>query len=136
MPTTRGRLVFANQTVEDQADFYQADGFTRQTGILITDLTNEVFFNNGSMPWPLVDGTGVTGTQVAAGSVYFHEITPGFYSIRWRPNAVGYWRLIVSWATGIQELGQDYDVTLYGAGGGGGTCRGIKSSFIKPGDRP
>lgn len=52
MSTTRGRLVQINQTVLDQADFFEPDGFTRKTGLGLSDLTYEIFFENGRQPWP------------------------------------------------------------------------------------
>lgn len=110
---TRGRLVRINQTVIDQADFFQSDGFTRQAGLTIADVTSLLFFNNLPQPWPLLNGAPVTDSQTKAGNVYFHEIvgTIGNYSLRFRPNAAGYWRLQVTFGAGMQILAQDYDVT-------------------------
>ena len=127
MATTRGRLVRTNQTVIDQADYFQADGFSRVLGLGVADLTSEIFYNNTLQPWPLSDGTGVTDNQVAAGRVYFSEIAsaPGYYSLRFRPNNSGYWRLILTYPTGQQILAQDYDVNAETSSSSGG----IKASF-------
>jgi hypothetical protein len=111
MPTTRGRQVFSNQVVFDQADFFQSDGFTRVTGLTTSNLTCELFFNNILMPWSFLSGVGISDAQIAAGKVYWMEIPtdPGRYNIRWRPNAVGYWRLLITYTAGQQIMGQDYD---------------------------
>ena len=131
MATTRGRQVFANQVVFDQADFFQSDGFTRVVGIVISQLTCELFFNNSSLPWVLTPSAGVSDAQVAAGKIYWGEIPgdPGRYSVRWRPNALGYWRLIITYPTGTQIMAQDYDVVSQPPT----VDQGLKASFLKPG---
>lgn len=130
MSTTRGRLVINNQVVFDQADFFQPDGFTRIIGILPSDLGEQIFFQNGMQPWPLVSGLGVTDAQIASGKVYWGEVpgAPGIYNVRWRPNAVGYWRLLITYPVGAQIMGQDYDVTVAGVP----VETGLKASFVKP----
>jgi hypothetical protein len=112
MTTTRGRLVYANQTVVDQTDFFQPDGFTRVTGLTPAALVCQLFFDNQLQPWQLVTGLNLTDTQIASGSVYWVEVpgSPGIYSVRFRPNAVGYWRLLISYPAGKQISGQDYDI--------------------------
>lgn len=109
----RGRLIPINETVFDQADFFQVDGFTRLAGLTVSDLAATLFYNNVVQPWPLVNGAPVPNSQVKAGSVYLHEIAgaAGYYSLRFRPNAAGYWRLMLVYAAGQQRLSQDYDVT-------------------------
>ena len=131
MATARGRLVYANQTVIDQADFFQGDGYTRVAGILVSQLTEKIFFNNALLPWPLVSGTNITNAQVAAGNVYWNEIpgASGFYSIRFRPNAVGYWRCLIDYAVGTQIAAQDYDVVAPPPS----VDQGLKSTFVNPG---
>jgi hypothetical protein len=130
MSTTRGRLVYANQVVHDQADFFQSDGFTRVTGLTLVQLQMSVFFNNVVQPWHFVTGVGITDAQVASGKIYWSELptNPGFYNVRWRPNALGYWRLIITYPAGQQIMGQDYDVVP----GGVTVDSGLRESFIKP----
>jgi hypothetical protein len=130
MPTTRGRVVLANQTVDDQSDFFQSDGFTRVTGLTPSQLVCQIFFDNQLQPWPLVTGSGFTDAQIASGHVYWLEVpgSPGIYSVRWRPNAVGYWRLIITYPAGQQISAQDYDVTT----GNPTVDQGLKASFLKP----
>lgn len=130
MATTRGRIVQANQTVLDQVDFFQSDGFTRVTGLTTGQLVSQIFFNNQLQPWPLVSGLGVTDHQVVSGKVYFNEIpgSPGFYNVRFRPNAVGFWRNLLTYTAGTQIAGQDFDVVTQPTIDGG-----LNASFIKPG---
>lgn len=130
MATTRGRLVQINQVVFDQADFFEPDGFTRKTGLGLTDLTHEVFFENDLMPWPLVDGSAVSDAQVTSGKVYWHEVpgSPGFYNVRWRPNAIHYWRLLITYTAGTQIMAQDYDVVAQVPA----AETGLRASFTRP----
>jgi hypothetical protein len=130
MATTRGRLVYANQTVDDQADFFQSDGFTRVTGLTPAQLTCQLFFDNQLQPWAFVTGANLTDTQIASGNVYWLEVpgSPGIYSVRFRPNALGYWRLLITYAAGMQISGQDYDVTAAPPS----VDQGLKASFLKP----
>lgn len=110
----RARLVRVNQLVLDQADFFEVDGFTRQVGLTLIDVTSVLFFNNSPQPWTLTNGAVVTDSQVRSGFIYFNEITgaPGYYSVRLRPNAAGYWRLASAYAAGEQNVVQDYDVIV------------------------
>lgn len=121
------------QVVYDQADFFMVDGFTRQTGLTPNDVTAQIYFNNTQLPWVLESGVGTLDAQVTAGKIYWQEIPgPGPYSVRWRPNAVGYWRLVISYPLGAQMVAQDYDVL---PGTGAAVGGGMKASFIGPGDR-
>jgi len=131
MSTTRGRVIPINQTVVDQTDFFEADGYTRVVGLTPADVVLTMFFDNIQQPWPILSGLGVSDAQVVSGQVYFNEIagSPGYYSVRFRPNAAGYWRVIVEYPVGIQILAQDYDVTAPAAATSSG---GIKASFVKP----
>lgn len=131
MATTRGRLAQVNQPVIDQVDFFQADGFTRVTGLTTAQLLSNLFFDNVSQPWPLVTGLGVTDGQVVSGKIYFNEIpgSPGYYSVRFRPNAIGYWRNLLTYTVGQQIAAQDFDVVTSGPFGDSG----LNASFIKPG---
>lgn len=130
MATTRGRLVYANQTVDDQADFFQSDGFTRVTGLTVSDLIMQLFFENQLQTWTFVSGANLTDTQIASGSVFWLEVpgSPGIYSVRFRPNAVGYWRLLITYTAGTQISAQDYDVNSAPPT----VDQGLKASFLKP----
>lgn len=132
MATTRGRLVQSNQVVLDQADFFQLDGFTRQAGLTVGQVVAQLYFNNVQQGWTLVPGLGITDLQVVSGKIYWLEIPGGPYGVRFRPNAVGYWRLLITYPAGTQILAQDYDVT---PGPSTPAVGGMKASFIGPGDR-
>ena len=129
MATTRGRLVQINQVILDQADFFQLDGFTRVPGLTPTDLTGQLFFNNLLQPWPLILGSGVSDALVKSGNVYWNEVSgsTGIYNVRFRPNAMGYWRLLITYPVGTQIMAQDFDVVsqipLVESG--------LKASFVK-----
>ncbi len=129
--TTRGRQVYVNQAVLDQADFFEPDGFTRVVGLTFGQVVGEMFFNNIPQAWVLADGVGVPDSQVVSGKVYYHEIAnqPGHYSVRFRPNAVGYWRLLITYTAGQQITAQDYDVL---AAQTTPTDQGLKATFVKP----
>ena len=129
MATTRGRVVQANQVVLDQVDFFQPDGFTRVTSLVPASLVSQLFFNNVQQPWPLVSGLGVTDQQITAGFVYFNELPgqPGFYSVRFRPNSLGYWRNLLTYSAGMQIAAQDFDVVQSAPA----MESGIHASFIK-----
>ena len=64
------------------------------------------------LSWPLLNGTSVQDSSISSGNVYFHEIvgSPGFYSVRLYPNAIGSWRLILNDATLLQEDYLEFDV--------------------------
>lgn len=123
-----GRLIPINRVVLDQADIFAPDDFTRVTGLTVADLTATLFYNNAAQPWTFTSGATVMDAQVAAGSVYFNEITgqPGFYSVRFRPNAVGFWRLCLGYAAGPRALAFGYDVVQEPPL----VASGLKSSFV------
>lgn len=131
MSTTRGRLVHINQVIIDQADFFQADGFTRVLGLGVSDLVAQLFYNNTPQPWPLLLGNGVTDALVKSGTLYWNEIpgSPGNYNVRFRPNAFGYWRLLITYTAGEQITAQDYDVAPQVPF----AESGLKATFVKPG---
>jgi hypothetical protein len=130
MITTRGRLLLTNQVIFDQADFFESDGFTRVLGLGVADLAVALFFNNLLQPWPLLLGNDVTDAQVRSGSIYWSEVagSPGIYSVRLRPNAIGYWRLLLTYTAGEQIRAQDYDIAAQIPVGESG----LKASFVKP----
>jgi hypothetical protein len=106
----KNRLVQTNQTVFDQADFFEANDYTRTLDLEVHDLTLQVFLDNVAQAWTLLDGTTVLDSQVSAGYVYWNEVSPGIYNVRWRPSALGYWRIILSYVVGSKAAVLDYDV--------------------------
>jgi hypothetical protein len=123
-----GRLIPINRVVIDQADIFAPDDFTRITGLTIADLTATLFYNNLAQPWAFVDGSTVTDAQAASGNIYFNEIIgqPGFYSVRFRPNAVGFWRLCLSYDAGSRALSFGYDAVPEMPP----VASGLKASFV------
>lgn len=123
-----GRHVPTNETICAQADFFEPDLYTRVTGIDFSQVQVRTFSMNVSQPWPVVPGEGVTDAQVVSGRVYWSEIpgAPGYYSVRFRPNAAGYWRLVIDYPTGQQIVGLEFDVTPRPA-----TASGLQSSTVK-----
>lgn len=123
-----GRLIPINRVVIDQADIFAPDDFTRITGLTVADITTVLFYNNLAQPWPLVTGTTVTDAQVASGNVYFNEVLgyPGFYSLRFRPNAVGFWRISLAYDAGSKALAFNYDIVPEMPP----VASGLKASFV------
>ncbi len=129
--TARDRNVPSGQVILDQADFFLGDGFTRVAGISVGQITSKLFLGNVVQAWSLASGLGLTDAQLVAGKVYFNEVpgSPGYYSVRFRPNSVGFWRLSLTWSAGTQTVILDFDVassvTLVDTG--------LNASFMKPG---
>jgi hypothetical protein len=108
-----GRLISAGVLAYDQLDFFfPAGSVSRVAGIPVSGLQMQLFVNNQVLAWPLVDGTMVPDSGVSAGSVYFNEIpaAPGFYSIRFFPNRVGFFRLVFLNPSYSAEVEKEYDV--------------------------
>lgn len=129
MAQFRERVVANNQTVLDQFDFFQVDQFTRILGLAPGDFVLEIWRDNVKQPWPLVAGQATSDGQVGSGMVYFHEIPgqAGHYNVRFRPNATGYWRVVLSYSVVPQVLIVGYQVFAVEAG-----QAGLTASFIKP----
>jgi len=119
------RLVPNNQTLFDLVDIFQNDGITRVTGL--PPLQAQVFLNNVSQPWGTVSGAMVSDAQVVSGTIYWNEVAPGagLYGVRWRPNAVGFWRLAFTYTPVPQNVTLDYDVIASAPSSGG-----LQFSFI------
>lgn len=130
MAASRGRLMQNNVVVRGQPDFLQSDGYTRITGITPNRVQSVLFYNNALQPWLLVDGSAVTDAQIASGSVYWNEIpgASGYYNVRFLPNAVGYWRLLILYPAGPEFYAQDYDVVP-----SANIDAGLLTSFLPPG---
>jgi hypothetical protein len=122
------RQVPTNETVLSQVDFFQPDGYTRVAGIGFAQVVVQTFWQNVPQPWSVVTGAGVTDAQVVAGRIYWNEVpgASGYYSVRFRPNAAGYWRLSVGYPAGLQVVAQDFDVAPRLT-----TSTGLQSSTVK-----
>ena len=108
-----GRQLSAGQLIRDQIDlFMPAGSINRVTGESFISLTLNIFVDNGLLSWPLADGSAVADFSVSAGTVYFNQIagSPGYYSVRFFPDRMGFWRLIFREVTLNQEIILSYDV--------------------------
>jgi hypothetical protein len=110
------RLVSAGALVRDQLDLFVPNTGTRAVGVQAVAMSVRVFVNNSTMPWVLADGTTVPDSSASAGTVFVNEIhdSPGFYSVRFFPDRVGYWRVVVSIPSLSAEVSKDFDVVVAG----------------------
>lgn len=100
--------------IRDQIDLYMPAGsINRVRGESYASLGLAVFVDNAALTWPLADGTNVADASISAGTIYFNEIagSPGYYSVRFFPDRVGFWRLIFREQTLGEEVILSYDVT-------------------------
>jgi hypothetical protein len=101
-----GRMVF------EPVDLFLGDGSTRAQGVLPSDLQLRIFVGATQLSWPLVTGAGVSDVQVASGKVYWSEVSTGFYSVRFFPNLVGLWRVLLTYPTYDQAVSMAFDVVV------------------------
>ncbi len=124
-----GRLVSAGRVICDQIDIYiPANSVVRKQGENFTQLALVMFVDNNLLAWPLADGTNVPDSSISAGVVYFNQIAgaPGFYSVRFFPDRVGFWRLVFQEQALGEEIIRSYDVVPPL----GSTPNGLNASFI------
>lgn len=127
------RLIAAGAVIYEQLDFYYPpSSITRPTGIVSANLSSTLFVNNGILSWPLVDGSLVADSSISAGSLYFNTISgaAGFYSLRFFPHMVGFWRIIIKHASYSIEIIKDYDVVPSGSFKPSGSS-GLNASFVR-----
>lgn len=122
------RRVDSSKMVFDQVDLFLTDGKTRAQDVQVSDLALRVFHNGTQLNWSLVSGAGIPDVRVAAGKVYWTEISTGFYSLRFFPNAVGEWRVLVTYPAHDQAVSFGYDVVPQAASAGG---LGLRASFVR-----
>ena len=109
--TYLSRLVQVNQVIIDQVDIFQSDFYNRVTGLVPANVTLTLFFNNQAVAWPLSDGTGIVDSQIASGTVYWNELPNSSYGVRFFPNALGHWNLVIQFAPSpSQIISISYDV--------------------------
>jgi hypothetical protein len=104
------RTVSVSKLVLDQVDLFRPDGKTRAQGVAIGDLNLKLFFKGSRIEWPLVSGTNVQDLQVTAGQVYWTEFETGFYTLRFFPNVIGAWRVLLTYPVYDQAVSLSYDV--------------------------
>jgi hypothetical protein len=93
------RVIVAGRCSFFQPDFFEAG--QRKTGVTWAELTLRAFSNGALLAWPLANGAGVPDSSVSSGAVYFDEVVgcAGFYRLRFFPDRVGYWRLVLQHPT-------------------------------------
>lgn len=123
------RVIQASSLIRDQIDLYSS-GITRATGLTASSLTLTLFFNNSYVSWPLAAGDAVADSSIASGSVYFNEIAghAGYYSLRFLPDRVGFWRAVFRCAAPSVEVAGDYDVVPAAVP----VASGLNASFVRP----
>jgi hypothetical protein len=127
------RLLAAGTVIYDQLDFYSPSStINRINGIVVANLSLLVFVNNGLTSWPLADGTSIPDSSISSGSIYFNEIagSDGYYNLRYFPNQIGFWRMIVIHSAYSIEIVKEYDIIASGSlKPTSGT--GLNASFVR-----
>jgi hypothetical protein len=126
--TIPARIVQTGRVLFDQVDVFSNNNITRTQGVASTDLGVRLYFNGVQVVWPVVSGFNVPDVQLVSGNVYWTEFEAGYYSVRFLPNAVGFWRLLLSWASGNRIFSLSYDVQPQTGLPDG---IGLRSSFIR-----
>lgn len=123
-----GRIVSSGCLVRSQVDLYfPAGSSSRFTGAPASSVSATVFANNVLLAWPVADGSLVLDSSISSGTVYFNEIpqAPGFYSVRFFPDRVGFWRIVIrSDALGAESI-LEFDVVAPAKPDGG-----LNASFV------
>jgi hypothetical protein len=104
------RIITAGKMILENVDLFLGDGKTRSVGVPVSDLQLMIFCNSSEVSWPLVSGTSINDIQVASGSIYWTEITNGFYTIRFFPSVIGLWRILLTYQSYDQTISFTYDV--------------------------
>lgn len=122
-----GRNVSSGSLARAQADFFHVSG-QRVVGVVWSTLAAHVFVNNAALPWPVSDGSTVQDSSISAGKVYFSEIagSPGFYSVRFFPDRVGFWRIVLRSDSLNAEVVLEFDVAAPAPPTGG-----LNATFVK-----
>lgn len=116
------RLLHAQTLIFDQVDFYLGSS---RIFVPLSSLQSKLFVNNQLLPWTLEDGSSVLDSSISSTKIYYNEISgnPGFTSLRFFPDRIGFWRLILSWNT--SEVIKEYDVS-----GAKNSTGGLNASFV------
>ena len=122
-----GRSVLTGTLTRLQADFFSAPS-VRAEGVLASDITVSLFYNNSPVSWSIRDGASTPDSSISSGTVFFSEIAanPGFYSVRLFPDRVGYWRIVLRSTSLAQESVYEFDVIPAAA-----AAAGLSASFAQ-----
>jgi len=125
-----GRSISAASLVFDQIDLYNPPGsITRVAGVLAANVSISVFSNNVPLTWAIQDGSAVPDSSISAGIVYFNEIIgqPGFYSVRFYPDRIGFWKIVFSVPSIAAEVIREYDISPMSSSA---SANGLNASFM------
>lgn len=112
------RLLPSAKVVRDQIDIYSPSNTgNRLSNVMVGSLTVKVFFENQDQGWDLLDGTNIQDSSISSGHVYFNQISgaDGYYSIRFFPDRVGFWRVVFYHSATQTDIPLGYDVVPSGA---------------------
>jgi len=126
------RQVPASNIVLSQLDFYTPNTINRMADIKSVDFIFKMFVNQTVLNWFLIDGTYIANSDISSGNVYFNEITGavGYYSVRFFPDRVGFWRLIFNHVPSQSDLVLEFDVLPSSSFTPGGSVdRGLTANF-------
>lgn len=106
------RISYQGKLLFDQIDVLDPTDSSRVSGLTYEDFEVFLFKDNSAKYWFLQDGSSLVNQSISSGSVYFNEIpnSPGFYSVRFFPDGIGYWRIILRRILTGQWYSADYDV--------------------------
>jgi hypothetical protein len=127
------RLLPAGTVVYDITEvFFPVNTVNRVSGLTYSSVISTNFVNNNPLNWPIADGTAIQSGQILSGKIYFNEISgnPGFYSIRFLPDRMGFWRLVLNFAAYSTEFSADYDIIPAGAFTPSASTGGLTASFL------
>lgn len=113
--------------IQEQVDLFLEDGKTRAQGVVPADLQLKIFLDGSQVDWPLLSGVGINDPRVTAGRVYWSEFTTGFYYVRFFPNRVGTWRLVITYPAKDQAVSLSYAVSPQYAS----PPLGMRASFLR-----
>ena len=121
------RTIQSGRMILDQVDLFLSDGKTRSQEVIPSDLQLKLFLNGSQVDWPLVSGVGIQDVRITSGRVYWTEFTTGYYNIRFYPNILGVWRVVITYSANDQVVSLSYDVIPQVSA----SISGMKSSFIR-----
>ncbi len=107
------RIVQSGVVVFDQVDIVNpAWSNNRINGLTIESVDVTVFINNKRKYMQIVDGSTVLDQFITTNSIYFNEIngSPGYYSVRFFSDSVGFMRVILSVKPNASEHILSYDI--------------------------
>jgi hypothetical protein len=102
------KVIHSGAIITDYVDLFLVDGKTRAVGVLPKEVSF-IATSRKNLNWFLTSGEGLPKNIANPGIVYWIEVSPGFYAIRFRTNMVGSLRLVFTYNR--IEVSVTYDVT-------------------------